>query len=182
MSKNFEIMNTVSSNSIFVVSHVSLLAVKQTLPFVTEVVPFCAPSSGLTRVVILGNNFIESPTTRVKFDNIEVIPFFHGPKTLICHVPQHKSGSILVTVCNTPNAWSTTSARFTYLEVNEQKISNPFFNISNIKIEGEEMHSTLLKKELNSSIAKAPFDDLESAFFSTSELNGFDQVGVSGFY
>jgi len=177
-------MNSALSNSIFVVSHVSLLAVKQTLPVVTEVVPFCAPSSGLTRVVILGNNFIESPTTRVKFDNIEVIPFFHGPKTLICHVPQHKSGSISVTVCNTPNAWSTTSARFTYIDVTEQKISNPFFNISNIKIEGgeeTEKPDNYFKKEFDT-LAKSPFDELDSAFFSSSELSGFDQVGVSGFY
>jgi len=182
--QTFDLMNSALSNSIFVVSHVSLLAVKQTLPVVTEVVPFCAPSSGLTRVVILGNNFIESPTTRVKFDNIEVIPFFHGPKTLICHVPQHKSGSISVTVCNTPNAWSTTSARFTYIDVTEQKISNPFFNISNIKIEGEETDKSdnYFKKEFDSSLSKSPFDDLDSAFFSSSELSGFDQVGISGFY
>ena len=51
------------------------------------------PTSGLTRVAVLGANFVESPTTRVKFDNIEVMPIFHGPKTLICVTPKHIPGT-----------------------------------------------------------------------------------------
>jgi len=153
------------------------------------VIPYCGPSSGLTRVVILGNNFVESPTTRVKFDNIEVIPYFHGSKTLICHVPQHKSGTISVTVCNTTNAWSSTSARFTYVDVPEgdQKVSNPFFNIANIKIEGED--TDIFKPKSNPEISTSfDVDDLDSAFFGTpsyelEQFNLFDQVEViSGFY
>lgn len=185
--QNYEVVNSVLSNNIFVVSHVSLLAVKHTLPVVAEVIPFCAPTSGLTRVVILGDNFIESPTTRVKFDNIEVIPFFHGPKTLVCHVPQHKSGTVSVTVCNTPNVWSSTSAKFTFFDKNQgEKISNPFFNISNIKIEGDETNNNPTPKVPINNESENTFDELDFAFFIPSSqefMPRFDQVEVvSGYY
>jgi len=58
-----------------------LLAVK-TLPVVSEVVPPTGVVSGNTRVAILGNNFVDTPTTRVRFDNVMGMSFKHRP-TLI---------------------------------------------------------------------------------------------------
>jgi ankyrin repeat protein len=78
------------------------------------VIPLSGPPSGATRVVILGSNFIESPTTLVKFDNVEVKPYFHGPKTLICHTPKHPPGTVSVKVCNDLGRWSETEASYTY--------------------------------------------------------------------
>jgi hypothetical protein len=86
------------------------------LPVVTEVIPLNGPPSGSTRVAVLGSNFADSPTTRVRFDEIEVMPIFHGPKTLICHTPKHAPGTVLVRVCNDPKRWSDTAAPFTYDE------------------------------------------------------------------
>jgi len=85
------------------------------------------PATGYTRVAVLGANFVESPTTRVKFDNIEVMPIFHGPKTLICHTPKHMAGVVEVRVCNDPKKWSETCAKFTYNDapaIEEGKQSN----------------------------------------------------------
>jgi len=85
-------------------------------PVVTEVIPFSGPPSGFTRVAILGANFVDSPTTRVSFDGMEVMPIFHGPKTLVCHTPKHPPGLVKVRVCNNMKRWSETSATFTYDE------------------------------------------------------------------
>jgi len=50
----------------------------------------------------------------VKFDNVEVKPIFHGPKTLICHTPKHPPGTVSVKVCNDLHRWSETEATYTY--------------------------------------------------------------------
>jgi hypothetical protein len=86
------------------------------LPIVTEVIPVSGPPSGFTRVAVLGSNFADSPTTRVRFDEIEVMPIFHGPKTLICHTPKHPPGTVMVRVCNDAKRWSDTAGTFTYDE------------------------------------------------------------------
>jgi hypothetical protein len=44
-------------------------------------------------VAVLGTNFVDSPSARVRFDNIDVMPVFHGPRTLICTTPPHHSGT-----------------------------------------------------------------------------------------
>jgi ankyrin repeat protein len=111
----YETLHTITSDPICVLSHSTQL--KQTnkdLPMVAEVVPVSGPPSGYTRVVVLGANFADSPTTRVKFDDIEVMPIFHGPKTLICHTPKHEPGTVKVTVCNDAKKWSDTAGTFTY--------------------------------------------------------------------
>ncbi len=123
--QSFKLLDSVTTDPFTVVSHSTqlkpctlhylyyftvfiyycLLAFKN-LPTVTEVIPYGGPTTGSTRVAILGVNFQDSPTTRVRFDNIEVIPIFHGSKTLLCHTPRHEPGLVQVTVCNEPNAWS----------------------------------------------------------------------------
>lgn len=62
------------SNPILVLSHSTQLKVApKILPTVTEVIPYGGPQSGGTRVAILGSGFCDSPTVRVKFDQIEVL-------------------------------------------------------------------------------------------------------------
>jgi len=113
--EKYEMIHSVTTSPICVVSHSTQIRVRgNKLPTVTEVIPLSGPPSGATRVVILGNNFIESPTTLVKFDNAEVKPFYHGPRTLICHTPKHPPGTVKVKVCNDLNKWSDTEASYTY--------------------------------------------------------------------
>lgn len=109
----FEILAHVSTNPILVLSHSTQLRVPiEALPTVTEVVPASGPTTGFTRVAILGRDFVESPTTRVRFGNTEVHPNFHGPKTLICRTPPHVTGRVEVRVCNDPNGWSISCGTF----------------------------------------------------------------------
>lgn len=112
---DYEVLQTLASNPICVLSHsTQLKPTSNVAPVVLEVVPMSGPPSGYTRVVVLGANFVESPTTRVKFDNIEVMPIFHGPKTLICHTPRHSPGIVEVKVCNDAKKYSETFATFKY--------------------------------------------------------------------
>ncbi len=88
--------------------------VAATSPIISEVIPGQGPSTGGTRVAILGSNFAETPALRVRFDNTDVIPEFHGPGTLVCHTPQHSPGPVLVRVANGPHAWSEGACTYTY--------------------------------------------------------------------
>jgi hypothetical protein len=109
----FEVLSQVSTNPVLVLSHSTQLRVPiEALPSVVEVIPPSGTISGFTRVAILGRDFVESPTTRVRFGNTEVHPNFHGPKTLICRTPPHASGRVEVRVCNDPNGWSTSCGYF----------------------------------------------------------------------
>jgi hypothetical protein len=112
---DFELLDTATSDPFQVVSHsTQLRPSSRSLPQVVEVLPFTGAPSGATRVCILGTNFLDSPTTRVRFDDVEVIPIFHGAKTLICHTPKHAPGLVNVFVANEPNAWGTKAGTFTY--------------------------------------------------------------------
>lgn len=112
-STPFEVLAQVSTNPILVLSHsTQLRAPVEALPTVVEVIPPSGATSGFTRVAIIGKDFVESPTTRVRFGNTEVHPNFHGPKTLICRTPSHASGRVEVRVCNDPNGWSTSCGYF----------------------------------------------------------------------
>ncbi len=71
---------------------------------------------GGTRVAILGVNFVDNPASRIRFDQTDVMPIFHGPGTLICHTPQHPPGTVEVGVCNSMKKWSEQNASFTYDE------------------------------------------------------------------
>lgn len=100
-------VHRVVSNPILVLSHSTQLKVSpKLLPTVTEVIPYGGSENGGTRVAILGSGFCDSPTVRVKFDHIEVMPIFHGAKTLIVATPQHEPGTVEVRVCNDLNSWS----------------------------------------------------------------------------
>jgi len=130
---DYKIIHHVTSNPICVYSHSTQLKPSpKTKSTVSEVIPALGSPNGQTRVAILGNNFVDSPTTRVRFDTIEVMPIFHGPKTLICHTPKHAPGKVKVQVCNEPNRWSN-AGTFTF----ESSIDEPArmvgneFNISN---------------------------------------------------
>jgi len=113
----YEVIHSVTSNPICVLSHsTQLKPAAHSKPVVQEVIPCSGPPSGFTRVAVLGANFVDSPTTRVKFDQTEVMPIFHGSKTLICHTPRHIPGTVSVLVCNDAKRWSESSGTFTYDE------------------------------------------------------------------
>jgi len=101
-----ETLAFLQSNPIFVVSHTTLLKkpISPTIEAATisEVIPPKGTSEGGTKVAILGDNFVDTPNTRVWFDLIEVKPQFHGPKTLTCITPRHEPGHSIVCVSNTP--------------------------------------------------------------------------------
>lgn len=126
-SAPFEVLAQTSTNPILVLSHSTQLRVPiEALPNVLEVVPASGPPGGFTRVAVLGRDFVESPTTRVKFGNTEVHPIFHGPKTLICRTPPHTSGRVEVRVCNDVNGWSTSCGHFYFdPHLKEQSVQSP---------------------------------------------------------
>ena len=110
-----ELLTTQQSNPILVVSHSSLIKKSsQVLPTILEVIPSTGTCTGGTRVAILGANFIDSPSVRIKFDNIEVQPEYHGPSTLLCTTPQHGPGLVTVYVSNNSKSWSESYAHFIY--------------------------------------------------------------------
>jgi len=103
----FKVIHQVTSNPICVFSHsTQLKPTPKTKPQIKELVPSKGIALQKTRIAILGNNFVDSPTTRVKFDDIEVTPVFHGPKTLLCYTPENLSGKVRVLICNDQNSWS----------------------------------------------------------------------------
>jgi len=112
----FEVLHSCTTNPFYVCSHSSQLngRASKILPCVTDVIPYGGPPAGGTRVAILGSNFEDSPTARVKFDEIEVMATFHGTKTLIVNAPKHLPGTVQVRVCNVPNQWSSTAGVYTY--------------------------------------------------------------------
>ncbi|KAL6072068.1 26S proteasome non-ATPase regulatory subunit 10 [Balamuthia mandrillaris] len=114
-NNEYEILDSVQSNPICVLSHsTQLKPASTTTPAVAEVIPYSGSSLGGTRVAVLGNNFVDSPSSKVRFDNTDVMPTFHGPRTLICITPQHQPGIVSVRVSNDSKVWSPTAASFTY--------------------------------------------------------------------
>eukprot|EP01128_Nolandella_sp_AFSM9_P000080 TRINITY_DN1012_c0_g1_i1.p1 TRINITY_DN1012_c0_g1~~TRINITY_DN1012_c0_g1_i1.p1 ORF type:complete len:590 (+),score=99.48 TRINITY_DN1012_c0_g1_i1:228-1997(+) len=122
---DYHVISEVTTDPFSVVSHSTQLKPSaRSLPKVIEVIPYSGPETGSTRVAILGVNFQDSPTTRVRFDNVEVMPIFHGSKTLICHTPRHSSGTVTVIVCNEPNGWSLKAGTFTYQQNQTPSLSD----------------------------------------------------------
>lgn len=114
-SDQYNVIHSASTNPICVLSHTTQLKPSSLAkPSISEIIPNYGPINGGTRVVILGANFIESPTLRVRFGNIEVYPIVHGPKTLICLTPQNQPGTVPIHVCNDVNVWSDQCGSFTY--------------------------------------------------------------------
>lgn len=111
----YEILDSIHSNPVCVLSHsTQMKPVPSIAPTITDAVPESGPTTGGTRVAILGSNFVDSPAARIRFDNTDVMPIFHAPGTLICHTPQHSPGTVQVRVCNSNKKWSETFATFTY--------------------------------------------------------------------
>jgi len=111
----FTVIDSVHSSPVCVLSHsTQMKPVPSVSSIITEVIPASGNCDGGTRVAILGNSFVDSPATRIRFDTIDVMPTFHGPGTLLCYTPQHPPGSVSVRVSNSPKKWSDTQAVFTY--------------------------------------------------------------------
>jgi hypothetical protein len=99
--ENYEVLDSIFSNPICVLSHsTQMKPVPTVAPTISEVIPGFGPTTGATLVAILGANFADSPAARIRFDNIEVMPIFHGTGTLVCHTPQHPPGPAQVKVSN----------------------------------------------------------------------------------
>lgn len=117
MGEEFQTIATVQSNPMCILSHSTQLkpsASATVAPVVAEVVPYSGSTSGGTRVAVIGANFVDNPALRVRFDNIDVMPIFHGPGTLICSTPQHSAGPVPIRVSNDNKRWSDTTGTFTY--------------------------------------------------------------------
>lgn len=122
----FEVLAQVTTNPVHVLSHSTQLKTPvDTLPTVFQVIPASGSPHGFTRVAILGADFVESPTTRVKFGNIEVHPSFHGPKTLVCRTPAHVPGKVEVRVCNDVNGWSKSYGEFYFDNHLKEQVQSP---------------------------------------------------------
>eukprot|EP01105_Mastigella_eilhardi_P016741 TRINITY_DN3834_c0_g1_i1.p1 TRINITY_DN3834_c0_g1~~TRINITY_DN3834_c0_g1_i1.p1 ORF type:complete len:806 (-),score=160.66 TRINITY_DN3834_c0_g1_i1:60-2477(-) len=97
------------------VSPLSLQPFPSQVPSLSEIIPCSGSISGATKVVILGSNFAASPSTRVKFGEVEVIADeVRGTGTLICETPPHVSGVVPVRVCNGLEQWSTDAVSFSF--------------------------------------------------------------------
>lgn len=106
-NSEYKLLHSTTSTPICVYSHSTQLKPQpKAVPKILEVIPPSGSIEGNTRVVILGDNFVDSPTTRVRFGDIEVTPIFHGGRTLICHTPKHASGKVRLQVCNDKDKWS----------------------------------------------------------------------------
>ena len=115
-NKQSETLASIQSNPIMVVSHSTLMkaSAKEVKPSIAEIIPTTGTTNGGTRVAILGSNFVDSPAVRVKFDDSEVIPIFHGTGTLLCNTPRHHPGQVMVSISNNGKTWSDKIAFFTY--------------------------------------------------------------------
>jgi len=173
--QQFKLIDSVTTDPFTVVSHSTQLKPSyKNLPVVTEVIPYIGPPTGSTRVAILGVNFQDSPTTRVRFDNIEVIPIFHGAKTLLCHTPKHEPGVVNVFVCNEPNAWSQNAGTFTYDEHDSSLSGSGQFKVPHaFQSANSPPHDSVSSGNL--------FDSFGAPKLSNSQAMEFD-FGSSGFF
>jgi len=116
-SEDYNVLYTTQSNPFVVLSHSTQLRKPQAVtPVVTEVIPSRGQIQGGTQVVLLGSNFMDSPAIRVRFDNTDVQPFFHGPRTLVCRTPpldaqSSRGGPVNVAVCNDGKKWGETAKK-----------------------------------------------------------------------
>lgn len=102
------VLHTLQSIPFMVLSHSTQLNKPQSLlPVVTDIIPQQGFVRGGTRIVVLGENFMDSPGLRVRFDQTEVQPSYHGPRTLICVTPPSRRGvgPVSIRVCNDGRKW-----------------------------------------------------------------------------
>jgi len=87
----------------------------ETVPSIMEVLPSQGSRAGNERVVILGNNFVNSPHLVVMFGAVLVQPTFHESRTLIVATPCHpEGGHTVVRVSNDGQNFSDTHALFSF--------------------------------------------------------------------
>lgn len=86
-------------------------------PEVQEVIPANGNVRGGTQVVVLGNNFFDSPGLRVRFGQHDVQPQYRGPRTLVCRSPPAtREGPVEVAVTNDGHKFGLPRRNsFTYL-------------------------------------------------------------------
>eukprot|EP01133_Synstelium_polycarpum_P009972 gene9972-11642_t len=113
---DFEVVASIHSNPICLLSHSTQLkhTTNVDLPSVGEAIPLGGPSAGGTRVAILGSNFADTPATRIRFGDIEIVPTFHSQGTLLCYAPPHVPATVQVHASNSPKHWSVAGAPYTY--------------------------------------------------------------------
>ena len=104
---DYQVLHSVQSIPFMVMSHsTQLKKPKELAPTVCDVIPPEGFIGGGTRVVILGDNFMDTPGLRVRFERIDVQPSYHGPRTLVCIVPPGATpGNASVRVCNDAKKW-----------------------------------------------------------------------------
>ena len=111
------IVNMTQSNPIQIVSHSSLIKndVSKVSIKVNEIVPSVGPSSGGTRVAILGSGFNDVSSLTVRFGNFDIVPEIHGNNTLICTTPPNFPSTVDVTIlAGNTEATMGKSITFTY--------------------------------------------------------------------
>ena len=87
-------------------------------PVILEICPSYGSTAGGTKVAIIGQNFVEGPTARVKVAESYIVePRFHDTGTLICTIPKHIcTGEVEIRVSNDSTRWSETSMKFVYID------------------------------------------------------------------
>lgn len=112
---DYDVVSFVQTTPINVVSHSTQLSKPSTTsPVIQEVCPPAGPTSGGTRVAIIGQNFVDNPKAMVRFDTTPIKPQFFGPGTLVCTTPQHVAGVVSVSISNDSVRWSDTGTTFTF--------------------------------------------------------------------
>ncbi len=142
---SYDVLSFIQSNPICVLSHSTQLkpsASATIVPVVGEVIPVSGSTSGGTRVAVLGQNFVDNPALRVRFDTVDVLPVFHGPGTLIVQTPQHAPGTVPIRVSNDNRRWSDSVGTFTYQDphaaADAQTVpafNMPSFNLNSLGID-----------------------------------------------
>jgi len=172
--KQSETIAFVQTKPFTVVSHSTLLPqAAAILPTVNEVVPGTGSTEGGSRVVIIGLNFEDSPGLVVKFDNIPVVPEFHGTGTLICLTPRHVPAQVKVTVANNGKQFGNTNALFTY-EDSQQMPGAPVSQSIQDMTEGfsqsdmESIFGTLQDIGLTEELLSSGFSPFEPVHFASA--------------
>jgi len=120
VGNNFEPIQSPSvySNTIEVFSHTYYLSSRKNKtapPKINEILPFSGPSTGGTRVALIGSNFVNSSNLTVKFGDLIVSPEYHETGTLIFTTPPASPGTkISVSVSNDGKEFSQSDTSFTY--------------------------------------------------------------------
>eukprot|EP01117_Protostelium_nocturnum_P010524 TRINITY_DN3790_c0_g1_i1.p1 TRINITY_DN3790_c0_g1~~TRINITY_DN3790_c0_g1_i1.p1 ORF type:complete len:537 (-),score=172.27 TRINITY_DN3790_c0_g1_i1:220-1830(-) len=106
------------TNPIEVFSHTLYLSERPELTPAPPIIHEILPTTGIvaSRTVILGVNFVNSPTLKVRLGEYEVPVSFHEQGTLVCTIPAlPRTGTFPVRVSNDGTNYCETKVFFTYL-------------------------------------------------------------------